>query len=65
MKVLKEVTQKALKEVNKEILFVASSALSVTASATVLCGNASKKTTLVRCYDASSWWRYHILLKIL
>ena len=58
MKVLKEVTQKqrlALKEVNKEILFVASSALSVTASATVLCGNASKKTTLVRCYDASSW----------
>ena len=40
MKVLKEVTQKALKEVNKEILFVASSALSVTASATVVCGNA-------------------------
>ena len=43
MKVLKAVTQKqrlALKEVNKEILFVASSALSVTASATVVCGNA-------------------------
>ena len=55
MKVLKEVTQEALKEVNKEILFVASFALSVTASATVVCANASKKTTLVRCYDASSW----------
>ena len=42
MQVLKEDTQKALKEVNKEILFVASSAVSVTASATVVCVNASK-----------------------
>ena len=54
MKALKEVTQKALKEVNKEILLVTSSALSATASAMVVCGNASKTTTLVRCYNASS-----------
>jgi len=62
---LKEVTQKALKEVNKELLLVTSSALSATESAMVVCCNASKTTTLLRYYNALSCWRYHILLKIL